>query len=89
MAPDEVISLMDYPQPAGFAMSDHGDHLHVGFSPMAGSNEPGGSIASTLGAKQWEALTERLGQITNPEVPTTPSGESLPAKEPDQSDEGK
>jgi len=89
MAPDEVISLMDYPQPAGFAMSDHGDHLHVGFSPMAGANEPGGSIASTLGAKQWEALTERLGQITNPEVPTTPSGDALPAKEPDQSDEGK
>lgn len=80
MAPDEVISLMEYPQPAGFAMGDHGDHLHVGFSPMAGSDQPGGSIAATLGAEQWEQLTERLGQITNPEVPTVPSDDSLPVK---------
>ncbi|MDQ5894943.1 MAG: hypothetical protein QG596_1204 [Actinomycetota bacterium] len=84
MAPDEVISLLSYPQPAGFAMGDHDDHLHVGFSPQAGAELPGGSIASTLGAEQWEALTERLGQITNPEVPTTPSGESLPAEKPDE-----
>ena len=80
MAPDEVISLMEYPQPAGFAMGDHGDHLHVGFSPMAGSDQPGGSIAATLGAEQWEQLTARLGQITNPEVPTVPSDDSLPVK---------
>jgi len=84
MAPDEVISLLDYPQPAGFAMSDHDDHLHVGFSPMAGSDQPGGSISATLGAEQWEQLTERLGQIRNPEVPTTPSGDSLPAGQPDE-----
>ncbi len=87
MTPDEVISLMDYPQPAGFAMGDHGDHLHVAFSPTIGSEEPGGSIASSLGAEQWEKLTERLGQIRNPEVPTTPSDESLPAKS-DRSGEG-
>ncbi|MBN8868166.1 MAG: lytic murein transglycosylase [Solirubrobacterales bacterium] len=86
MAPDEVISLLDYPQPAGFAMSDHGDHLHVGFRPMAGSDQPGGSIASTLGAKQWEALTERLGQIRNPEVSTTPSRDALPAEKSDKGD---
>jgi len=86
MAPDEVISLLDYPQPAGFAMGDHGDHLHVGFRPMAGSDSPGGSIAATLGAEQWEALTERLGQIRNPDVPTTPSGDALPVE---KSDKGK
>jgi len=86
MAPDEVISLLDYPQPAGFAMGDHADHLHVGFRPMAGSDNPGGTIAATLGAEQWEALTERLGQIRNPDVPTTPSGDALPAE---GSDEGK
>lgn len=86
MAPDEVISLMDYPQPAGFAMGDHGDHLHVGFSPMAGAEVPGGTIAATLGAEQWEALTERLGQIKNPDVPTTPSDDALPTE---KSDEGK
>lgn len=86
MAPDEVISLMDYPQPAGFAMSDHGDHLHLGYSPVAGSDVPGGSVQSTLGADQWAALTERLGQIRNPEVPTTPSRDALPAE---KSDKGK
>lgn len=86
MAPDEVITLLDYPQPAGFAMGDHGDHLHLGYSPDAGSNLPGGSVQSTLGAKQWTALTERLGQIRNPEVPTTPSRDSLPAE---KSDRGK
>jgi len=87
MAPDEVISLMDYPQPAGFAMSDHGDHLHIGFD-VAGTDATGGSISSTLGAEQWQELTDRLGQITNPEVPTTPSDEAIPAeqsgKNPDQ-----
>jgi hypothetical protein len=86
MAPDEVITLMDYPQPAGFAMGDHGDHLHLGYSPTAGSDLPGGSVQSTLGADQWAALTERLGQIRNPEVPTTPSRDALPAE---KSDKGK
>jgi len=32
MAPSEVISLINYPQPAGIAMSDHDDHLHLGWS---------------------------------------------------------
>ena len=84
----EIISLLDYPQPAGFAMGDHDDHLHIGFRPMAGSDAPGGSIASTLGAEQWEKLTERLGQITNPDVPTTPSDDSLPVKSDEDEDEG-
>jgi hypothetical protein len=85
MAPDEVISLMDYPQAAGFAMSDHGDHLHLGYSPTTGSDVPGGSVESTLGAEQWQALTERLGQIQNPEVPTTPSQDALPAEKSEKS----
>lgn len=84
MAPDEVISLLSYPQPAGFAMGDHDDHLHIGFRPMAGAEQPGGSIGSSLGAEQWNQLTERLGQIRNPEVPTTPSRDSLPAGESNQ-----
>ena len=84
MAPDEVITLMDYPQAAGFAMSDHGDHLHLGYSPTTGSDVPGGSVQSTLGAEQWQRLTERLGQIRNPEVPTTPSDDALPAEKSDK-----
>jgi hypothetical protein len=78
MAPDEVISLLDYPQTAGFAMGDHDDHLHVGFKPAGDSPITGGSIAASLGAAQWRKLTERLGQIGNPEVATSPSESSLP-----------
>jgi hypothetical protein len=78
MAPDEVISLLDYAQPAGFAMSDHDDHLHVGYSPAGDTPISGGSISATLGAAQWRKLTERLGQISNPEVATSPSESSLP-----------
>ncbi|MGA7436116.1 MAG: lytic transglycosylase domain-containing protein [Solirubrobacterales bacterium] len=84
MAPDEVITLMSYPQPAGFAMGDHGDHLHLGYSPTSDSDVPGGSVQSTLGAEQWQRLTERLGQIRNPEVPTTPSDDALPAEKSDK-----
>ncbi len=84
MTPDEVISLIDYPQPAGFAMSDHDDHLHVGFRPAGNSDLPGGSIKATLGAEQWRALTERLGKIRNPDVPTRPSPSALKAEAPDK-----
>lgn len=79
MAPDEVISLIEYPEPAGFAMSDHDDHLHVGFKPAGDSNFFSGSIDTALGAEQWRALTERLGEIRNPEVPTEPSQSALEA----------
>jgi len=84
MAPDEVITLLAYPQPAGFAMGDHDDHLHIGYSASGDANVPGGSVQSTLGAEQWTKLTERLGQITNPEVPTAPSDDALPAEKSDQ-----
>ena len=87
MAPDEVITLMDYPQAAGFAMGDHNDHLHLGYSPVAGAGTPGSTIeTSSLGAEQWRELTERLGQISNPDIQTTPSDDSLPAE---KSEKGK
>ncbi len=81
MAPDEVISLLDYSQPAGFAMSDHDDHLHVGYRPAGDSPVTSGALAATLGAAQWRKLTERLGQISNPEVATAPSDSSLPVSD--------
>jgi hypothetical protein len=84
MAPDEVISLLDYAQPAGFAMSDHGDHLHVGFKPAGDASLTGGTIDATLGAEQWRELTERLGEIRNPEVPTEPSPSALDAEQPEK-----
>lgn len=82
MKPDQVISLIDYGNGIGFAMGDHDDHLHVGYAPTAASGRPGAPLA-TLGARQWQRLTDRLGEIDNPEVPTTPSRNSIPAGQPD------
>ena len=65
-------------------MSDHDDHLHVGFRPAGDTNLAGGSVNTTLGAEQWRALTERLGEIRNPEVPTEPSQSALEADGPDK-----
>lgn len=78
MAPDEVITLMNYPQPAGFAMGDHDDHIHVGYS-STDESDLGGYIAADLGAEQWRRLTRRLGQIRNPSVPDRTSPSALPA----------
>jgi hypothetical protein len=78
MAPDEVITLMNYPQPAGFAMGDHDDHIHIGYS-STDESDFGGYVAANLGADQWRRLTRRLGQIRNPRVPDRTSPSALPA----------
>jgi Transglycosylase SLT domain len=61
MAPDQIISLFEIGG-ATFAMADHADHIHVGFSP-----EP----ATVFSPLQWTDLLERLRQIENPVVPRT------------------
>jgi hypothetical protein len=62
-----------------FAMSDHDDHIHVGYTPAAGAGEPFTQLAQVLKPDQWERLIDRLGEIDNPEVPAKPSDASLPA----------
>jgi hypothetical protein len=74
MAPDQIISLMDLGG-ATFAMGDHADHVHVGYTPLYG---PGSAPASRqftqiLEADQWERLIDRISEIDNPTVPTKPS----------------
>ena len=82
MKPHQIISLMDYfGADNTFAMSDHDDHVHVGYYAEAG---PGaGSISKQFSAMlkpdQWRRLIDRLGEIDNPAVPTKPSDASLPA----------
>ena len=80
MEPDELISLMSFGGPS-FAMSDHHDHVHVGYRPTSG---PASSLdkqfVQLLKPDQWERLISRIGQIDNPTVPTKPSKYSLPAK---------
>ena len=84
MEPDEVISLMSFGGPS-FAMSDHHDHVHIGFRPTSG---PASSVdkqfLQLLEPEQWERLIGQIGQIDNPTVSTRPSKYSLPAKKRDR-----
>jgi hypothetical protein len=80
MAPAQIISLFDIGG-ATFAMSDHHDHIHVGFTPRFGANGKLGRQAfAILKPGQWSDLITRLGEIDNPVVPTEPSKYSVPAK---------
>ncbi len=81
MLPDQVISLMDFGGPS-FAMGDHHDHVHVGYSPVAG---PGSGedeqFVQLLKPDQWKRLIGRIAEIDNPDVPTKASKFSLPASD--------
>ncbi len=81
MRPHQIISLMDFGADNTFAMSDHDDHVHVGYQPVYGSES--GSVShqfeQILKPDQWERLIDRIGEIDNPTVPTSPSRYALPA----------
>jgi hypothetical protein len=80
MVPDQVISLMAIGGPT-FAMSDHADHIHVGYAPgPAGTTDPGAQLTRVLEADQWRRLIARLGEIDNPSVPSRPSRYAEPTK---------
>jgi hypothetical protein len=81
MVPDELISLEDLGGPS-FALPDHDDHVHIGYS--AGSESTTGGAPETISvlkAKQWKRLVQRLGEIDNPNVRSTPSKASTSAEE--------
>ena len=79
MRPAQLISLMELGPPT-FALSDHADHIHVGYNFTAtGGLE---QLSQILEPEQWERLIDRLGEIDNPEVPTKPSKAALPANKP-------
>jgi hypothetical protein len=80
-APHQIISLMDFGANT-LALTDHADHIHVGFNPRFGdSSQLGGQVASILRPRQWQDLVEHLGRVGNPAVPTKPSRYALPARE--------
>ena len=80
MAPHQIISLFEIGGPT-FATADHADHIHVGFQPMFGANRKSGRAAlAVLEPGQWTDLLDRLREIDNPVVPTTPSEYALPTK---------
>ena len=78
LVPDELISLQEFGGPS-FAMADHADHVHIGYSPLSGDSEA--RFVQLLKADQWQRLIGRLGEIENPEVPTEPSESALPVKQ--------
>jgi len=82
MHPHQVISLEDLPGPTSFPLSDHADHVHVGYYTV-GDNPLESRFSPLLKPEQWQRLISRLGQIENPEVPIKPSAFSLPDDEPD------
>ena len=82
MTPDQVISLMEMGGPT-FAMADHADHVHVGFS-ISGAATPTAAVGPgdqrLLDSSQWRRLIRRLGEIENPEVrPTSKRRADRPA----------
>ena len=78
MRPAQIISLMDLGPPT-FAMSDHDDHIHVGYAFTTSGNSIE-QLGEILKPEQWQRLIQRLGQIQNPKVPAKPSSAALPAK---------
>jgi hypothetical protein len=66
MKPHQIISTMTF---AGadntFAMSDHADHIHVGWRPRYGTIA---RLDAVLKPRQWIKLIDRLGRIDNPVV---------------------
>jgi len=77
LTPDELISLQELGGPS-FAMGDHADHVHIGYSPLGGSGNS--RFVQLLKPNQWQRLVGRLGEIENPEVATKPSDAALPDK---------
>ena len=77
MQPHQIISLMDMGGPT-VVMPDHADHIHVGFQPLFGPNERLGRLARrVLSNNQWDRFVNRLTEIPNPVVRTTPSKYSI------------
>jgi hypothetical protein len=80
MRPAQIISLMELGPPT-FALPDHNDHIHVGYTFSTGQGLQ--QLSEILKPDQWQRLIQRLGEIQNPNVPGKPSDASLPAKTPD------
>jgi hypothetical protein len=65
MKPSQIISLMTFRgADNALSMSDHADHIHVGFQPPAGpARKIGQPFAAVLEPKQWARLTDRMNEI--------------------------
>jgi soluble lytic murein transglycosylase-like protein len=75
MKPHQIISLMTFDGTDNtLSMSDHDDHIHVGWRPLYGENRRAArQINAVLKPEQWIKLIDRLSDIDNPTVPQQPS----------------
>ena len=80
MKPHQIISLMRFPGTDNtLVLSDHDDHIHVGFYPQY-SGKLASQYNAALKPGQWIKLIDRLNQIDNPVVPVKPSKASIPVR---------
>jgi hypothetical protein len=81
MKPAQIISLMTFKDADNtVAMSDHADHIHVGWQPLYGTNSKAAKqVNAILEPDQWIKLIDRLGEIENPTVAPGPSKFALKA----------
>jgi hypothetical protein len=80
MQPAQIISLLEIGGNT-IAMGDHADHIHVGWRPLYGPNERLGRQARRLlSNNQWDRFVDRLTDIENPIVRTSPSKYSIRVK---------
>jgi hypothetical protein len=79
MRPHQIISLMTFQGADNtLALADHNDHIHIGFQPLYGTNsKQAKQINAVLKPDQWIDLVNRLNQIDEPVVPTTPSKHAI------------
>ena len=69
MKPHQIISLMKYSDADNtLSMSNHDDHIHVGFFPEGPNGAASGPGNQVLKPKQWTRLVKRLDQIKNPKL---------------------
>jgi hypothetical protein len=84
MKPHQIISLMTFEGTDNtLAMSDHDDHIHVGWHPLYGENRRAArQINAVLKPEQWIKLIDRLGSIDNPTVREQPSRFAVKVQKP-------
>jgi hypothetical protein len=75
MAPNQIISLRSYrDQPTTLSLPDHANRIQVAYTPLYGENHKLTSqLNQLLKPSQWIQLINRISQIPEPSVPTTPS----------------
>ncbi|MGK2938316.1 MAG: lytic murein transglycosylase [Solirubrobacteraceae bacterium] len=89
MKPAQIITLMRYEGTDNtVAMSDHHDHIHIGWRPTYDPrSKTGRQLETLLKPGQWGKLIDRLNEIENPEIPTEPSKYALSVTPPRDGDD--